>query len=57
MEKLTANPLWDDLLAVRNGLAFEVDFEHWLMGVGYSAANATLDDLEKHLLDEPGNKG
>lgn len=57
MEELTANPLWDDLLAVRNGLAFEVDFEHWLMGVGYSAANATLDDLEKHLLDEPGNKG
>jgi iron complex transport system substrate-binding protein len=53
VEELSANPLWDDLPAVRNGLVFEVDFEHWLIGVGYSAASANLDDLENHLLDEP----
>lgn len=36
VEEVTANPLWDELPAVQNGLAFEVDFEHWLRGVGYS---------------------
>jgi len=54
VEELTANPLWDDLPAVQNGLAFEVDFEHWLMGVGYSAANAILHDLEKYLVEQGG---
>jgi iron complex transport system substrate-binding protein len=54
VEELTANPLWDELPAVQNGLAFEVDFEHWLRGVGYSAANAILDDLEKYLVEKEG---
>jgi ABC-type Fe3+-hydroxamate transport system substrate-binding protein len=51
VEELTANPLWDDLPAVQTDLAFAVDFEHWLMRVGYSAANAILGDLEKYLVE------
>lgn len=54
VDELTANPLWDDLPAVQNDLAFAVDFEHWLMGVGYSAANAILGDLEKYLVEREG---
>jgi iron complex transport system substrate-binding protein len=53
VDELTANPLWDDP-AVQNDLAFAVDFEHWLMGVGYSAANAILGDLEKYLVEREG---
>lgn len=52
VKKFTTNPLWHELPAVQNDLAFTVDFEHWLMGVGYSAANAILDDLEKYPLGE-----
>lgn len=54
VDELTANPLWDDLPAVQNDLAFAVDFEHWVMRVGYSASNAILGDLEKYLAEREG---
>lgn len=52
-EEWTSHPLWQKLTAVQNGAVFGVNEEHWNLGGGILAANATLDDLEQHFL-EPG---
>lgn len=52
-EEWTSHPLWQQLRAVRNGAVFQVDEQHWNLGGGILAANATLDDLEEHFL-QPG---
>ncbi|WP_431034867.1 ABC transporter substrate-binding protein [Streptomyces sp. P6-2-1] len=47
--KAQGNPLWKNLKAVKDGHAFDVADETWYLGLGVTAANAVLDDLEAHL--------
>ncbi len=53
-EEWTSHPLWGKLEAVRNGAVFPVNEEHWNLGGGILAANAMLDDLERHFLGAGG---
>jgi hypothetical protein len=36
--------------AVKAGKAFDVPAEVWMTGIGVTAANKILDDVQKHLL-------
>ncbi|MEW2494871.1 iron-siderophore ABC transporter substrate-binding protein [Streptomyces nodosus] len=47
--KAQANPLWKNLKAVKDGHAYDVPDETWYLGLGVTAANEVLDDLQKHL--------
>lgn len=47
--KAQANPLWKNLGAVKSGHAFDVPDETWYLGLGVTAADEVLDDLEAHL--------
>ncbi|GHH86511.1 ABC transporter periplasmic component [Streptomyces sulfonofaciens] len=47
--KAQSNPLWKNLKAVRDGHAYDVPDETWYLGLGVTAADAVLDDLQKHL--------
>ncbi|TDD41004.1 iron-siderophore ABC transporter substrate-binding protein [Nonomuraea terrae] len=47
--EVTAGPLWQNLKAVKAGHAYNVDDEIWMTGIGVTAANKILDDLDKHL--------
>jgi iron complex transport system substrate-binding protein len=47
--KAQGNPLWKNLKAVKDGHAYDVPDETWYLGLGVTAANAVLDDLQKHL--------
>lgn len=47
--EVTAGPLWMKLSAVAAGKVFVVDDEIWMTGIGVTAANKILDDLQKHL--------
>ncbi|MEV5782566.1 iron-siderophore ABC transporter substrate-binding protein [Streptomyces sp. NPDC048448] len=47
--KAQANPLWKNLKAVKDGHAHDVPDETWYLGLGVTAANAVLDDLQKYL--------
>ncbi|MFI6348744.1 ABC transporter substrate-binding protein [Streptomyces sp. NPDC050560] len=43
------NPLWKHLRAVRDGHAKNVSDETWYLGLGVTAANSVLDDIQKYL--------
>ncbi|WP_020525536.1 ABC transporter substrate-binding protein [Catelliglobosispora koreensis] len=47
--KITAGPLWTALSAVKTGKIQVVTDETWMTGIGVTAANKILDDLEKYL--------
>lgn len=47
--KAQGNPLWKNLEAVKAGQAHDVPDETWYLGLGVTAANAVLDDLQKYL--------
>ncbi|MFJ9822175.1 ABC transporter substrate-binding protein [Streptomyces sp. NPDC101151] len=47
--KAQGNPLWKNLKAVKDGHAHDVPDETWYLGLGVTAANAVLDDLQKYL--------
>jgi len=47
IDRLTSNPLWSVLPAVQENRAYIVDASHWLLGSGYQAAFAILDDIER----------
>jgi iron complex transport system substrate-binding protein len=47
--EVTAGPLWTKLSAVAASRSYVVDDEVWMLGIGVTAANKILDDLEKHL--------
>jgi iron complex transport system substrate-binding protein len=51
LPQVTSNPLWKNLEAVREGRAYNVPEDHWIVGIGVQAANLVLDDLEKLLLE------
>jgi iron complex transport system substrate-binding protein len=42
----TASPLWNSLKAVANGTAVRVNDDYWFTGVGPSAAQHVLDDMD-----------
>lgn len=44
-----AGSLWTGMDAIENGRAHEVDDEIWMTGIGVTAANLILDDLEKYV--------
>jgi iron complex transport system substrate-binding protein len=47
--KITGGPLWGLLSAVKAGKVQIVADETWMTGIGVTAANKILDDLEKYL--------
>nr|WP_246001404.1 iron-siderophore ABC transporter substrate-binding protein [Allorhizocola rhizosphaerae] len=47
--RITAGPLWTSLSAVKAGKVQIVPDETWMTGIGVTAANKILDDLEKYL--------
>ena len=47
--KAQGNPLWKNLKAVKAGHAYDVPDETWYLGLGVTAADEVLADLEKHL--------
>ncbi|OAH11525.1 ABC transporter substrate-binding protein [Streptomyces jeddahensis] len=47
--KATGNPLWKNLKAVKAGHAYDVPDETWYLGLGVTAANEVVADLEKYL--------
>lgn len=51
-DQFADHPLWSRLRAVQSGRVYDVDFEYWIGGEVYYAANLILDDLERHLLGE-----
>ncbi|MEV7679091.1 iron-siderophore ABC transporter substrate-binding protein [Streptomyces sp. NPDC088341] len=40
-------PLWKNLDAVKKNMAFEVDDNLWMLGIGYTGAGQILDAMEK----------
>ncbi|WP_326597464.1 ABC transporter substrate-binding protein [Streptomyces sp. NBC_01803] len=48
-EAAVGGPLWDDLTAVQNDRAFHVNDQLWFLGIGYTAADQILDELQGHL--------
>ncbi|EYT81627.1 ABC transporter substrate-binding protein [Streptomyces sp. Tu 6176] len=47
--KARGNPLWKNLKAVKAGHAYDVPDETWYLGLGVTAADSVLDDLQRHL--------
>jgi iron complex transport system substrate-binding protein len=49
--RITSDPLWQKLEAVREDHVYEVSDDLWMLGLGYTAADGVMDDLEKHLVE------
>jgi iron complex transport system substrate-binding protein len=49
-KKVVDGALWKNLSAVKAGKAYDVPAEVWMTGIGVTAANKILDDLQKYLL-------
>lgn len=47
--KTTGSGLWKNMDAVKNGTTFKVDDQLWIQGIGYTAANKILDELQQSL--------
>jgi iron complex transport system substrate-binding protein len=47
--KAQGNPLWKNLKAVKAGHAYDVPDETWYLGLGVTAADEVLADLDRHL--------
>ena len=50
-QNITSDPLWQELEAVQEGLVYEVSDDLWMLGIGYTAANGVMEDLETHLVE------
>jgi iron complex transport system substrate-binding protein len=48
-EDITSSPLWQELEAVQQGRVYEVSDDTWMLGIGYTAADAVLDDLLRYV--------
>lgn len=48
--KVTSGSLWQNLSAVKAGKVYVVPDETWMTGIGVTAANKILDDIEKYVL-------
>lgn len=47
--RVQGNPLWKNLKAVKAGHAYDVPDETWYLGLGVTAADEVLGDLERYL--------
>lgn len=45
----TTSGLWQNLKAVEDGKVFQVDDELWMLGIGYTAANQILGEIQSDL--------
>lgn len=52
MAEFTADPLWSQLNAVKQGKVYEVSDDYWMLGIGILAANQVVDDLNKHFIEQ-----
>jgi iron complex transport system substrate-binding protein len=52
LEDITNDPLWQNLEAVRQGRVYEVSDDLWMLGIGYTAADGVIDDLEEYVLQD-----
>ncbi|KRV50075.1 iron-siderophore ABC transporter substrate-binding protein [Wenjunlia vitaminophila] len=48
-KEVTGGPLWKNLAAVKNDRAFAVNDDLWIVGIGYTAADKILDEMQAHL--------
>ena len=44
--EIVGSELWNNLEAVQEGRVHEVSDDHWMLGIGITAANLVLDDIE-----------
>ncbi len=51
-QEITSDPLWRKLEAVQQGRVYAVSDDLWMLGIGPTAANGVLDDLDKHLSEK-----
>jgi iron complex transport system substrate-binding protein len=49
-KKVVEGNLWKDLSAVKAGKSYDVPAEVWMTGIGVTAANKILDDIQSHLI-------
>ncbi|MGW5120138.1 ABC transporter substrate-binding protein [Streptomyces noursei] len=47
--QITTGPLWKNLRAVKNGKSLRVDDQLWIQGIGYTAADKILDEIQQRL--------
>lgn len=52
-EDITSDPLWQNLDTVENDRVYEVSDDTWMLGIGYTAANEVLEDLDETLAEDP----
>ncbi|AJC56601.1 iron-siderophore ABC transporter substrate-binding protein [Streptomyces sp. 769] len=45
----TTGPLWKNLRAVKDGRSIRVDDQLWIQGIGYTAADKILDEIQQRL--------
>lgn len=48
--QVESDPLWQNLQAVQQGRVYEVSDDLWMLGLGYTAAEGVLADLERYIL-------
>ncbi|MFG3254547.1 ABC transporter substrate-binding protein [Streptomyces sp. NPDC048172] len=48
-QKTVKSPLWKNMRAVKEKKAFHVEDELWIQGIGYTAADKILDEMEDDL--------
>lgn len=48
---ITGGALWKNMSAVKAGRAFRVDDQLWIQGIGYTAAEKLLDQLQRDLTE------
>lgn len=47
--QITGGGLWKNLRAVKDGKSFRVDDQLWIQGIGYTAADKILDEMQQRL--------
>jgi iron complex transport system substrate-binding protein len=50
LQEITNAPLWNQIEAVQQGRFCEIPDDLWMLGIGYTAANGVVDDLERYLV-------
>jgi iron complex transport system substrate-binding protein len=55
-EDITSDPLWQNLDAVEAGRVYEVSDDLWMLGIGYTAADGVIDDLERYIGEDGGEE-
>lgn len=50
LREFRSDPLWSQLQVVQQGRVYDVADDHWMLGLGYLAAERVLDDLEQYLV-------